>query len=264
MGCSPKLMRYEKFSKAQYRLPKIIKLNGEGKGLVYIGTYHTNNPVDSMFTIIEKEFLSLNPDFVLHEGGNNWPIYADADSTKRISGEPGYTIWLAKKNNIRYASLEPKEQAEYEHLSSLYDYRKVLLMYICRQVDQQQRFHASNPMTIEEFERNMNYFLEMMKGNGIKIPENESTFNFWKGYYESFFGEPLVFGKFDPSVYYPNQFKTELNDINRSSDVFRNQTMVENIMNALDNNNRVLVVVGGGHLIVQEKKVRHDFKQRFR
>jgi len=84
----PALMPYTTFSKIKdLRLPQVLKLSSTAKQLTYIGSYHSNNPHDSLFTLIQKEFLTLKPDFVLYEG-NHWPVFTTTDSTITTSGEP--------------------------------------------------------------------------------------------------------------------------------------------------------------------------------
>ncbi|MEM9051182.1 MAG: hypothetical protein AAGC47_03930 [Bacteroidota bacterium] len=257
-------MSYEKFSSLdEYQLPKILELASHEKELVYFGTYHSNDPTDSLFDFIRARIDSLDPDYVLHEGGDNWPIYPKVDSTISVSGEPGFIIQHCQEKEIEYSSIEPPASAEYARLLELYDLDWVVLMYLCRQVDNQQRFMTQFKTTDEDFERNINYFLSQLKTDGVPIRNEQTQYPYWQGRYLALIGKELDWRTFDPSEYYPNFNKTKMNEVNRASDQFRNEWMVEIVLKILEQHDRVFILVGGGHLIIQEAVLKHKFKKRF-
>ena len=262
LGCtSPKLMTYNKFSIIEdLDLPKIVQLKSNNKELLYFGTYHSNTMNDILFPTIERKFETFRPDFVLHEG-NNWPIYKDRDSTIAVSGEPGFIMQLSHERGIEYATIEPTEKDEYAYVIKKHGLDWTVLMYLCRQIDNQQRLAASYGTIDVQFEQNMNYFLSKLAEDGIPIKDEQLTFQYWKNSYESHLKRKLIWQTFDPNLYYPNKYLTRLNYANRTSDEFRNLLMIEKIMNTLKNYDRVMVVVGGGHLIVQEKLLTHKFQR---
>lgn len=254
---------YQKMGVNEMVFPKILRLEGKQKKLLYFGTYHSNQPQDSLFDKIKASFMEFKPKFVLHEGGTNWPIYTSIDSTIRVSGEPGYFIKLAQAYNLPYSNLEPTEISEFTSLQEQFKKGDILLMYICRQIDQQQRINQSNTLSDREFERNMTSFLQYLNAVGISLSERELKFSYWKDYYAEFFQESLDWRNFDPSNYYPNFFKNTLNEINRASDTFRNKHMIETILQGLERYDRVMVVVGGGHLLIQEEELTQAFHKLY-
>ena len=255
-------MSYEEFSSIEnIELPQVLLLESESKKLLYFGSYHSNEKTDTIFHLIRDEWNRFEPDFVLHEGGSNWPIYKDIDSTILISGEPGFIIQLSKEQNVQFASIEAPEEEEYQHLLEKYEFDWVVLMYLCRQIDQQKRLAEANKTTEDEFVRNMDYFLRMLNEKGIDLEENQQKFSYWKAKYQELLKEELVWREFNAKNYYPNFYLSQLNEINRASDQFRNEYMVEKIFNQLAISDKVFVVVGGGHLIIQEALIRHQFKK---
>ena len=263
--CSgPKLMPYKKFSAIQdLGLPKELKLTAGQKELLYIGTYHSNNQEDTIFTFIQDRLDEFKPDYVLHEGGANWPIFPQVDSTILVSGESGFIIYQSKKEGIDYGTIEPDETAEYKHLLATYDLDWVVLMYFCRQIDQQQRFSEAYHTTDADFVKNMNYFLSMLSQNGIPLQNEQLNYHYWEKKYEDLLKKELAWRTFNPTIYYPNYNLSKLNEINRSSDEFRNAYMVERILKQFEEDNKVFVLVGGGHLIIQEALLRHNFNQKY-
>lgn len=262
---SPQLMSYTDFSKlAEIKFPKELNLKSKEKNLLYIGTYHSNDIQDTLFSFIQKKITAFQPDYVLHEGGNNWPIYEAIDSTILISGEPGFLIQLCQNQKIAYNSIEPSQKKEYAYLLGKYELNWVVMMYLCRQVDQQQRFAELYKTTNEAFEMNIEYFLGMLVENGIPLKKQQLKYAYWKGEYKRLMKKDLEWRNFNPAEYYPNYYLTKMNEVNRSSDEFRNLFMVEKVFTSLQKYNKVLVLVGGGHLIVQEKLLIHKFKRKFK
>ncbi len=248
-------------SQEQQTLPKLLNLKKGKMRLLYFGTYHSNDPTDSLFDLLTTSFATFKPRYVLHEGGSNWPVYASKDSTIRESGEPGFTIQLAREAAVPVSSIEPSMSEEFESLNQLYNRTQVILMYFCRQIDQQQRLHRAFPMTDAEFERNISYFLENLQRSGIPMNKQELQVAYWKQQYQDFFKEPLDWRNFDPGNYYPNFYRNQLNEINRSSDQFRNDHMISTIIKTLEAHEEVMVVVGGGHLFAQEDVLRSRFQE---
>ncbi len=260
----PQLMPYSEFAKMdELGLPRILHLKSDSKELLYIGTYHSNNQEDSIFLIINQYLDEFNPDFVFHEGSSNWPIYADPDSTILFSGEPGFLIQAAQNRGIPYQSIEPKAKDEYGFLLESFDFDWVVLMYLCRQIDQQQRFAEQYNTSDEDFRNNMNHFLNSLNQEGLILNSTQKDFSYWQSKYSELMQKDLNWRSFEPKEYYPNFSISPMNEVNRQSDFFRNKTMVDNIFNALEDHNRVLVLVGGGHLIIQEELINHRFKSRY-
>lgn len=263
-GCSgPKLMSYEEFSQIEkLELPVIVHLKSDGKQILYFGSYHSNLINDSLFSLIERKFNDFQPDFVLHEGDDDWPIFKNKDSTIVISGEPGYIIQLSQENEVDYATIEPEEKNEYEYLLKTYDLEWVVLMYMCRQIDNQQRLSEAYNTSDAQFEQNMDYFFRMLERDGIPLDKGQMEFTYWKNIYEKLLNRKLEWRKFNPDLYYPNKYLTKLNEINRASDEFRNLFMIEKILETSDKFDKIMVLVGGGHLIVQEKLLKSKFEKR--
>lgn len=136
-------------------------------------------------------------------------------------------------------------------------------MYVCRQIDQQQRIHQSNTLSDADFERNMNSFLQYLNAVGISLSSVQIDFRYWRDYYAEYFQTPLDWRNFDPSNYYPNFFKNSLNAINRASDTYRNTHMIETILQSLEQYDSVMVLVGGGHLIIQEEELTQRFHKLY-
>jgi hypothetical protein len=122
-------------------------------------------------------------------------------------------------------------------------------MYFVRQIEQLQR---QKDITDRYFEGYIQNFLLGLKYKGMPLSNNEVQLNYVQSYYESFFKQKFDWRSFDPTTHWPIYHKTILNNISRESAYFRDKHSVEVIEESLKKYNKVFVVMGGSHLLVQE------------
>jgi hypothetical protein len=258
ISTKPDILSYEEYSQKDIVLPYILNIKKGNKHLIYYGTKHSYNPGDKMFSEIEDLFTNLLPDIAFNEGGNNWPVINDRDSTIKLTGDPGFIRYLSRKNNVPVTSIDPPDSLEYTYLLSKYQIKDILLMYFCRQIEQLQH---QGEMTDQEFNEDMSFFIKELKESGMPLSSEQSNIDFIIEYYESFFNRKFIWKEFDPTNYQPIYSKTVLNEIMRESTYFRDRYMVTKIEEALKSNDKVFVVMGGSHLVIQEPVLRHILNQ---
>ena len=237
------------------QFPYILELKNKENHLLVYGCNHSFDTSNSMFTDIEKRLLKLNPDIVLNEGGD-WLIFDTKNETILKSGEQGFTRYVCNKNNITVRTFEPKPKQEFDFILSKYDKNDALLMYFCRQISQLQRNQQIN-----NFQSYMIKFLSYLKGNGFPITDTEKEYDLLITYYETFFEEKFNWKKFNPENVWPNYNNTILNDINKKVGEFRDKSILESIDIELNNNRKVFVIMGGHHLLKQEKAIKEIFNK---
>lgn len=253
----PDILRYEDYLKKEIHLPYILDLKNKTKHLVYYGAAHSFDPADTMFADIEKRFHNLKPDIVFNEGGDDWPVINHRDSTIRLTGDPGFIRYLCRKNNVPVKSIEPPDSFEYKHLLTKYKKEDIVLMYFCRQIEQLQN---QGEISNNYFEKYMDSFISDLKNNGMPLNNDEIKFSFMKNYYEKFFHSKFNWKKFDPTNYQPIYSKTLLNEICRESTYFRDRYIVSIIEETLKIKNKIFVVMGGSHLVIEEPVLRYLMK----
>lgn len=250
----PDILSYQDYMEKEIVLPYILNVKKGDKHLIYYGTRHSYNPQDSMFFEIENLFKNLNPDLAFNEGGNDWPVIDDRDSTIILTGDPGFIRYLSRENNVPVTSIEPPDSLEYKYLLSKYQKKDVLLMYFCRQIEQLQHQGA---MTDKDFIENMNFFLKEFKSSGMTLSNEEMKIELIIQYYEDFFKTKFIWREFDVTNYQPIYSKTLLNEIMRESTYFRDRFMLDRIEEAFKSNDKIFVVMGGSHLVIQEPVLRY-------
>lgn len=236
------------------QFPYILELKNKGNHLIMYGCNHSFDTSNSMLTDIEKRLLKLNPDIVLNEGGD-WQIFDTKNETILKSGEQGLTRYICNENNIAVKTFEPKPKQEFDFILSKYDKNDVLLMYFCRQISQLQRSQQ-----IDDFQNYMIKYLSYLKGNGFPIIDTEKEYDLLITRYEKFFKEKFDWTKFNPENVWPNYNNTILNEINKEISKFRDRSILELIEIELNNNSKVFVIMGGHHLLKQEKAIKEIFK----
>ena len=252
----PKLRSYRDKNVTGVRLPYILDISDKTKRLTYFGANHSNNPADTMFDDIERKFTELRPQIAFNEGGN-WPIYNNRDSTIRFSGEPGFLRLLCKINNVRVQSIEPPDSLEVNYLLNRFKREDVLLMYFVRQLDQLIR---ENVKDIES-EKQIMMFIQTLNRKGFNLTGNERNHKYFISLYENFYQKPFDKKTFDPTTFWPIYDKTLLNKISSESSYFRDRYAIQEIEKALKKYDRVFVIMGGSHLVVQEPILRYLFKK---
>ncbi len=250
----PDILKYEEYGKKKIHLPRILDIKKDNKHLIYYGTEHSFDPTDSMFLDIEKRFNELKPDIAFNEGGNDWPVINDRDSTIRVTGDPGFIRYLCRINNVQIMSIEPLDSLEYKYLLTKYKKEDISLMYFCRQIDQLQN---QGGISDSNFEKYMNSFLLDLKNNGLPLNNDEVKYSYMKNYYEKFFHANFNWKEFDPTNYQPIYSKTILNEIMRESTYFRDRFIINKIEETLKTNDKIFVVMGGSHLVIEEPVLRY-------
>ena len=237
------------------QFPYILELKNKENHLIVYGCNHSFDTSNSMFIDIEKRLLKLNPDIVLNEGGD-WPIFDTKNETILKSGEQGFTRYICNENDISVKTFEPKPKQEFDFILSKYDKNDVLLMYFCRQISQLQRNQLIN-----DFQSYMIKYLSHLKGNGFPIIDPEKEYDLLITYYEKFFKEKFNWEKFNPENVWPNYNNTIINEINKEISEFRDKSILKLIEIELNNNRNVFVIMGGHHLLKQEKAIKEIFKK---
>jgi hypothetical protein len=254
---APELRNYTDKIVSETRLPYVLDISFKAKRLIYYGATHSQNPADTMFDDIERKFHELKPEIAFNEGGN-WPVYNNRDSTIRYSGESGFLRRLCKVKNVLVQSIEPPDSLEVNHLLSKFKREDILLMYFVRQVEQ----ISALSFIDSEVEINIDRFIRTLKGKGLRLTETELNHRYFVSLYEKFYKKSFDKNTFDPTTYWPIYNKTLLNKISRESSYFRDNYAIKEIEKALEKYDKVFVVMGGSHLLVQEPMLKYIIRKK--
>jgi len=252
---SPQIMSWEEYSRLSLRGPYVLNLQTQEGSLLYYGAEHTADLKHPQFSDMEKLWQEFKPSLTLSEGGV-WPLEKSKEEAINRHGEQGFLRYLTDRDDIPVKSLEPESSREVALLLKEYSAEQIKVFYTLRQVSQQKRMGQTEPL--EEYVKK---FLEVLsREEGLDgMPQNlkefeESvtrvlpTLKNWQEVPDSWFR--------------PTKKETWTNEMNRKISDYRNQHMVELIVNEVKKGERVFAVIGFSHVVMQEPALRKALRQK--
>lgn len=243
------IMTFDEYAKVSHGYPYIVELQ-IGKGaLIYFGVRHTYDPKDAQIAQIEKLWKEFRPTAAYNEGGNPTASSTIKETVSK-SGESGLVRFLAARDQIPVFSLEPSRADEAAMLLKTYSAEQVKVFYALRPVPQYR--NRKNDETIEAFMTrllsNLSH-ISGLEGAPSSVAELDRSclwlsphLKDWRAVEQSWF-DPVA------SHAYTNQ-------ISRLSSEFRDLHMVKLLVDEVKQGKRVFAVVGGSHVVMQERALK--------
>jgi hypothetical protein len=269
----PKILTYEQYEKIEHKRPYIFELKSKNKHLLYIGFGHSNNIDNPDFTILKNEFVKFKPNIVFIEGITDFDKnkqqvlkylknHTLQQATKKME-ERGFISKLAYENGIEIYSPEPSFKKEIEHLlSNGFKKDEIFAFDLYRTVVQHHRNKVQDPIE--------NYLHPYI--GGFKRYSNWSNFEYTTANLQKI-GE-RIWGKNNGSINVENKWRvdpvkrkglpwTNVNLVSQQSGYFRDEYICKQIRKYLKKYNKVFVVFGASHAVMQEPYLRKAFKDTF-
>jgi len=246
------IMSFEEYSKAPFSpMPHILVLTVDTGQLFYFGTRHTFDPNDWQIRAIEDYWHQFHATLALNEGGDP-PVLDSREEMVQRFGEAGLVRFLAKASGVPVRSLEPPREQEHELLLRDFSVEQVKLFYVLRGVVQFRKSH--NDERVEDFVERV--VRGLSHEPGLEGPPR--SFSQFEGSYARLLGEPTDWRAvpdewFDPAIPRPPRYT---NRISRQLSEFRDRYMVKLLISEVKRGHRVFAVVGGSHVIMQERALR--------
>ncbi len=250
-NCDDKIIRYENWKEAENQEWNFRIKSENGGELFYFGAEHSRDILHPQFGKIKKSFEEFKPTIIFYEGPDRGIANSESEAISTM-GESGFIRFLAHKNNLKIARLEPDPQDEAGFVMQSFPKDQVLLFYILREVAQ-----------IRERQNLPEEKLKAAAENLIKVINNFENFsgvinstselqqsykkywnspeNFWEAPIEWF--DPLGDGEITGGKF--------THDVNRASSYFRDKNMVDVLSEAVLNGEKVFAVVGRNHVPMQ-------------
>jgi hypothetical protein len=245
----PRIMSWSEYSKLRPEWPRVVRLShGQGE-LLYYGGRHTYLPADPQIDEIERLWSSFRPTIALNEGGNP-PVEASRELQVLKSGEAGWVRFLAARDDVPVISLDPSRSEEVAHLSRTFSRQDVKLFFLLRGVWQ---FRSRDqPGTLEaEVERVLRIYNATPGMGGPPRTEAEVV-----PIYQRRFAGQGAYRNVPGSWFDPVREESWLNAISRTSSDYRDRYMIALLARQVADGQRVFAVVGGTHVIMQERALR--------
>ena len=239
------LLSWQQYGQTRHEFPYVLRL----RNLLMFGSRHTRDPGDAQFARLEQLWREFAPEAAFSEGGIRPPVRNREDAIRRY-GEPGLLRFLADRDHVTLRSLEPPEHAEAQALAEKFEAPHVKLFYFLRAL-------SSSAADGGPMEARRSAALDSMRHRGL--PGRPDSLREVDGY----LAEALKLSdaaEVRAAWFDPTRTDTFLNDISRASSDYRNCHMLRLLIDTSRPGKRVFVVVGGSHVIVQEKALRSAFK----
>lgn len=258
--CAEKLVPYADWPKVKDPLFS-LDVSGKGGGrLSYFGAEHLTDPAHAQFAEIERAWNALKPTAAYYEGPNR-PIAETKDETIRQAGESGFVRFLAKRDGVPFASLEPSPAEEAAHIMRKFPAEQVMLFYVLRETA---RLRDRRKLPEAELKAAVAQLLE----RAVKIKGFEGAFTDLAGLetaYRKHWTSPANWWEAPQQWFAPGKSSKETggiftNDINTLSSEYRNLHMYRLLAGATLEGKRVFAVVGRNHVPMQVSALRCALK----
>ena len=230
--------------------PYILTFKNKGKQVDIIGTQHSNDTNDKMFTVIEDIFKTLKPEIVINEGGNLTKKYDSRNDAIRRSGELGIEKYLADNAGIKTFNGDMPDKLEFDQLAKIYSKKEALVYFAS------ERFIL--PFAFGQYPGDLQtqydsiFIKRYLMKEKIELNAEECTFTYYKAAYKEYFKQDFSLDNINQLDFTPFLNRGRFNDITRSSKELRDQYLLNKIEEQLKLHDRILIVFGGWHVLAIE------------
>ncbi len=238
--------------------PHNFHLKKGKKELFYFGCDHIYDPGHPQFNQVKEEFLKLDPQLALWEGGGKNGDLSSEESAKKW-GEATYLIWLAHQKGVEESTLDAPKEEDIKFQLQHFPKELVYTFYCVRPLGTLKRRNPS--ATVEEVKQNLNNSIKYLK-NIIPFDDFDYSIENLQTLFQEITGHPLSLDVLTWKGNYtgPVSFDSKLDDLWDSSLKYRDIYAVETIIKALEKYDRVFALMGSLHAYAQEPALRKWFE----
>lgn len=258
--CAEKLIRYAEWDGVKNPIRRQDLVSSSKGRLYYFPAGHSTDPADPQFREIELAWKKVKPTIAFYEGPNR-AIAATRDETIKQTGESGFVRFLATRDGVQIARLEPSPEDEANFIMQKFSAEQVKLFYVLREAS---RLRERRKLPEAELRVAVAQLLEraaQIKGIGSVITNLNELDAAYRRHWKSpqhWWEAPTAW--FDPLNSSAKTGGIFTNEINQMSSEYRNRHMYEVLAKATLEGKRVFAVVGGNHVPMQEPALRCALK----
>jgi hypothetical protein len=198
--------------------------------------------------VIESLWSQVEPELAFNEGGDP-PTEASKEEAIRRYGEAGFVRFLAARDRVPVASLDPTKAQLAAVLSPTFGAELVKMSFVLSQV----RHHRLNP--ISTFEEHMALTFSLLNHTpGLEGPPRSLTE--LAQLFESRFPGAGSYRDMPDSWTDPVKEINVINELSRRTNEERDRFMVQLLVGRVRQGRRVFAVVGETHVVMQEAALR--------
>ena len=243
------IMSWPEYSRLSPKWPYVIRIaHGRGE-LLYYGARHSYVPTDAQLDDIERLWTAFRPTIALNEGGHP-PVEASRELAVRKHGEAGALRFLAARDDVPVTTLDPSPSEEVAHLTVRFSRQDIKLFFLLRTVSQFTARKGADGLEAE-IERVLGVYHSTpgLAGAPRTVAELAAL-------YEQRFPGQGTYRDTPASWFDPTRKESWLSDVSRTSSDYRDAYMIALLARQVADGQRVFAVVGGSHVIMQERALR--------
>lgn len=257
----------------EHETPYLYHLAGGGKDLLYFGAEHTNNPAHPALSRLAAEFSAFKPDLALIEGIpqiNTLSAEQIAEYTAGFSiealvkkiGEKGVVAKLATELGCELYSPEPSDAAAVGFLLGQgFSRDEIFIQQVADQIPQFARQDLD-----QDFQNYMQPYFKRMQENF-----EWSGYNFSVAHFELLHATLLkrsfdlhdihFYVELSDPIPWPDRHMPygRINMLAAAWNGYRDRYIVQNIAEQFKTHDRIFVVYGASHAVMQEPALRNLF-----
>ena len=253
-GCRRgRVLTYEEYGRIEHDTPYVLRFAASGGALVFFGSAHVFDPADPQVGQIMALWAESGPTLAFNEGGDP-PTEVTVAAAVSQFGESGLVRWLAHRDQVPVASIEPPISQQVTALRAAgYSDEQIKLFFVLRQVPQD-RERTGQPMGAARVDEVLRYFLKETGIAGAPGSEAElagSCARLLPGTVGDWRDVPQAW--FDPV---PGRAPAFTNAISLRLSEVRDAWVVALLIERVRAGERVFAVMGASHVVVQEPALR--------
>ena len=243
MPPSRQILSFAEYATIRHATPYVVNVARGGARLLLFGGRHSSDPADPMFDQIESAFSTLAPAFALHEGTPPYPE-TDREIAIRRHGEAGLVRHLAARAGVDTASMDIPLADEARLLRREIAPGAALVFLVLRQLASFNRKTARMDFDayFGEFFDRIAPALELA---AIDWPLIETE-------HRRVLGRPLSARRVTATETDPMYDDLPTQRISRVSNRLRDEHMLDHLIDALAQHERVFATVGVTHAVMLE------------
>lgn len=222
-------------------------LHSSEQQVLLLGVEHSYDASHPQFADIEKMYKAFKPTLILLEGGN-WPTKASQQAAIDCCGEMGFLQYLAQQDGVKVKTWEGSSADEAKFVLEQHSMEKLKLFYVLRQLPQILRANNEqnaleeirtllSPTGMPAMEYQLSGQLASIEDINSQLALISNKTITWHDFTSA--------ARFDEII--SNHGFEELAAIKKQVNSFRDNSAIEQLNNARQANEKVLLIMGKLH-----------------
>jgi hypothetical protein len=230
-------------------IPYVWERSAQGKHLAVIGTRHTRRLDSPMFDRMETIFARVRPQLLLHESEVSEGLLTAPRAQAIASGaDLGFAVYLAGRYGATVRSGDAPDRLQFAALLACYPAEDVLVFFTAQRLIGSVR-RPNVAAAQDEYPR---FYAGYLLAQGLPGRPHWRTWDGFLAAYQRVVGRRFTSRRWNPDLLNPIRDIGRLNRMARTLDTFRDRHLLAAIRRAMRDNDRVVVVFGGWHVLALE------------